>query len=139
MKKFLTTTFTMLIACALFAGSSNYYIDDAAVENKLNSATQVVFDANTMQFNGDHLPFASIEQGDPNPWIAFILAWVVGGLGIHRVYLGGKTSLILIYVVTCFGIFGIVPLVDWIVLLIGAVKNDISAYVNNDSFFMWGG
>jgi hypothetical protein len=43
------------------------------------------------------------------------------------------------YIFTCFGIFGIVPLVDWIVLLIGLVNDDISKYEDNDKFFMWAG
>jgi hypothetical protein len=41
------------------------------------------------------------------------------------------------YILTCGGIFGIVPFVDWIVLLIGLVEDDISKYVNNPKFFMW--
>ena len=83
------------------------------------------------------LNMASVQATDPNPWVAFALSWVLGGIGVHRVYLGGKGSLILIYFITCGGIFGIVPLIDWIVLLVGAIKGDISQFVNNDAFFMW--
>ena len=40
------------------------------------------------------------------------------------------------YILTCGGC-GIVATVDWIVLLIGLINNDISKYVNNPKFFMW--
>jgi uncharacterized membrane protein len=39
------------------------------------------------------------------------------------------------YILTCGGIFGIVPLVDFIVLIINI--DNISKYVNNPKFFMW--
>jgi TM2 domain-containing membrane protein YozV len=74
---------------------------------------------------------------NPNPWVSFALCWVVGGFGVHRHYMGTKSSMWAIYTFTCGGIFGIVTFVDWIVLLIGAIDGDISKYVNNNSFFMW--
>ena len=73
----------------------------------------------------------------PNPWAAFAICWVVGHFGIHRRYLGTKSSMWAIYTFTCGGIFGIVPMVDWVVLLIGAANNNIRPYVNNKNFFMW--
>ena len=116
--------------------SSKYTIDDNQVENLMEQSVQVNFTLSQEQVDGI-LGTTSI-QAEPNAWVAFALSWVIGWTGIHRVYLGGKGSLILIYIVTCGGIFGIVPLIDWIVLLVGAIKGDISQFVGNDKFFMWG-
>lgn len=137
MKKSLLSAVFMMCALFMFAGTSDYYIDDAAVETKLNNATQVSLTAIDGMSQVDFMNVASVQAADPNPWVAFALAWVLGGIGVHRVYLGGKGSLILIYFITCGGIFGIVPLIDWIVLLVGAIKGDISEYVGSDKFFMW--
>jgi TM2 domain-containing membrane protein YozV len=137
MKKLLSVLFFALITFSTQAAASDYYVDDSAIEDKLSSSTQVVF--NPMTPNGDMMDITTVQASDPNAWVAFALAWVLGGLGIHRVYLGGKGLLILIYFITCGGIFGIVPLIDWIVLLVGAIQGDISQFVNNDKFFMWAG
>jgi hypothetical protein len=52
--------------------------------------------------------------------------------------LGTKGSMWAIYTFTCGGIFGVVPLVDFFVLIAdGIVKENISKYENNESFFMW--
>lgn len=129
----------LVIVCmvAAFAGFSNakYTINDAEVEQVLTESVQVDFNLTATQAEGI-LGATSIKQ-DKDPWVAFALSWVIGAIGVHRVYLGGKGSLILIYIVTCFGIFGIVPIVDTIVLFVGAIKGDISQYVGNDKFFMW--
>jgi len=42
-----------------------------------------------------------------------------------------------LYTFTCGGIFGIIPLVDWIMLLIGIIENNIGSYENNTNFIMW--
>ena len=73
---------------------------------------------------------------EKNAWLAVILDFFLGGIAIHRVYLGGTPVLILGYLLTIGGIFGIVPLVDFFVLIIN--NQDISKYVNNNRFFMWG-
>lgn len=62
--------------------------------------------------------------------IAAVICFFIGWLGIHRVYLGGKGSLILLYLITFGGIFGLLPLIDFIRLLIG----DVGHYTNNDDF-----
>ncbi len=80
---------------------------------------------------------ATTKMGSKNGWVAFALAFVVGNLGIHRFYLGTKTFTGIGYILTCGGIFGIVPFVDWILLLVGAIKGDISDYEDNSKFFMW--
>lgn len=135
MKKSLFTIIAMMFAVVVFA-NNKYTIDDNQVESVMEQSVQIDFNLSQTQIDGI-LGSTSI-QADPNPWVAFAISWVIGWTGVHRVYLGGKGSLILIYIVTCGGIFGIVPLIDWIVLLVGAIKGDISQFVGNDKFFMWG-
>ena len=67
--------------------------------------------------------------------MALVLDFFLGGLGIHRFYLGTEVMTGIGYILTCGGIFGIVPLVDFIVLIINI--DNISKYVNNPKFFMW--
>ncbi|GAB3036506.1 TM2 domain-containing protein [Spirosoma pulveris] len=66
---------------------------------------------------------------------AILLNFFLGGLGIHRLYLGTQTLTWVGYILTCGGIFGVVPLVDFIVLIMH--NEDISPYVDNSKFFMW--
>jgi TM2 domain-containing membrane protein YozV len=137
MKKIFMLAAFMMVAAFVQAGSKDYYVNDAAVEETLSSAIQVELTTADFSQQLEMMNQASVQADNPNPWVAFALSWVLGGIGVHRVYLGGKGSLILIYFITCGGIFGIVPLIDWIVLLVGAIKGDISEFVNNDAFFMW--
>lgn len=109
--------------------SSKYYVNDTQVETLMQESVQVNFDANVENFG-----VASI-QADKNVWVAVALDFFLGGLAIHRVYLGAKPGLIAGYFFTCGGIFGILPLIDLIVLVINS--DDISAYVGNSKFFMW--
>ncbi len=130
----------LVLVCTLgFAynskASSIYQVDDAAIEATLNMATPsaiTLSDAAALMN-----PFSvQASSSDKNAWIAVILDLIVGGIAIHRVYLGGTPMLIVYYLITCGGIFGIVPLVDLVVLIIN--NNDISKYVGSNKFFMWG-
>lgn len=141
MKKLLTL-FAFVI---FFAGSqakastSEYMIDDQAVEAVFQSGVQLSAVQLLENFQASGITGEAKIQEDKSPIIAFVLATFLGGFAIHRVYLGGSPVLIPAYIFTCFGIFGIVPFVDWIVLLIGVANDDISKYVDNDKFFMWAG
>ncbi|WP_234733024.1 TM2 domain-containing protein [Tellurirhabdus bombi] len=66
---------------------------------------------------------------------ALLLNLFVGYLGIHRLYLGTQTLTWVGYILTCGGIFGIVPLVDLIVLIIN--NDNLAPYIDNPKFFMW--
>lgn len=67
--------------------------------------------------------------GDNDQLIAIILVIFVGGLGIHRVFLGSNPIIILWYLLTLGGIFGLIPLIDLIRLAIGQVDH----YRGNDA------
>lgn len=68
--------------------------------------------------------------------ISCILAFPLpaGIIGAHRIYLGTKPYVPLVYIATIGGAVGIVPFVDFIVLLL---EKDISKYQNNPNIIMW--
>lgn len=140
MKKFLSIVSVlavMIIAGTSSAKAESYVINDDAVEAVFAAAVAAPISVDYI----NAAPTIPTEQakvtGGKNPWVAFALAFIVGGLGIHRFYLGTATLTGVGYILTCFGIFGIVPFVDWIVLLVGAIEKDIDKYEDNTKFFMW--
>jgi TM2 domain-containing membrane protein YozV len=133
MRKFLAVLcLTLVVAVSNANASNSYFVNEAAVEKVFKNS--VVSEA-SFALTEDLLMSRKSQLGDKEPIVAILLDFFVGGLGIHRVYLGGRPSLILIYFITCGGIFGIVPLVDLIVLVIN--YDDISQFVDNDKFIMW--
>lgn len=72
----------------------------------------------------------ALAGGEKSAAVAILLAFFLGGLGLHRVYLGGRPILILFYIITFGGIFGLLPLIDFIRLIIGHMDH----YEGNDKF-----
>lgn len=136
MKKLLLLVLVCTMGCVYTSkASSIYQVNDAQIEATLNRATPTAIQITDAAAMVNPLAVQA-SSSDKNPWIAVILDVVVGGLAIHRVYLGGTPMLIVYYLITCGGIFGIVPLVDFVVLIIN--NEDISKYVGSNKFFMWG-
>ncbi|MFP4604956.1 MAG: TM2 domain-containing protein, partial [Bacteroidales bacterium] len=79
--------------------------------------------------------FQTMAMNEKDPMVAILLDFFLGGLGVHRFYLGTKPMTGIGYILTCGGIFGVVPLIDLIMLAID--YEDISKYVDNPKFFMW--
>ena len=140
MKK-LVLLFVAMFALSIGAFANNYEINDNDVDALFATATEVssqeinAFGAGSLMMANSGSSATSLNK--PNPWAAFALCWVVGGFGIHRHYLGTSNLMFGLYIVTCGGIFGVVPFVDWVVLLIGAANDNIRPYVGNTKFFMW--
>ena len=136
MKKFLVFALVLSLT-AMFAPqteASKYKLDDQKVDQLFENATTV--DLDLMGEAGPNVQnFTSIEMGEKDPLVAILLDIFVGGLGVHRFYLGTKTFTGIGYILTCGGIGGLVPLVDLIVLAVN--YDDISKYVDNPKFFMW--
>ena len=65
---------------------------------------------------------------------ALLLAVLTGPLGGHRILLGTKPIVPVIYTVTLGGGFFILPLMDIISIL---STNDLTAYLNNEQVVMW--
>jgi len=62
------------------------------------------------------------------------LAVLLGAFGAHRIYLGTKPHVAVIYGIT-FGGFGVLALLDVVHILL---KKDLAPYRNNDRIIMWG-
>ena len=131
MKKLLALALLVTAGFATQAATSSYFVDDSKIETVLESSETIVLNTADLQFNQSVLK----TNGDNNKVVALLLDWFLGGIAIHRVYLGGKPGLILTYFITCGGIFGIVPLVDFFVMAFG----DFDAYIGNDKFIVWAG
>ena len=136
MRKILLLTLIFSIT-AIFAEqteASKYKLNDQKVDQLFETATSV--DLNVLDEtspNGVNFTTATMKEKDP--LVAILLDVFVGGLGVHRFYLGTKTFTGIGYILTCGGIAGLVPLVDLIVLAVN--YDDISKYVDNPKFFMW--
>ena len=137
MKKFLIAL-TLVIGVAALTGNAkaeSYTINDSQIDNLFASATETSMNIiSNVTDSAPALPgSASVQEKDP--LVAILLDFFLGGLGIHRFYLGTKTMTGIGYILTCGGIFGVVPLIDLIVLAVN--WDDISPYVDNPKFFMW--
>lgn len=65
---------------------------------------------------------------------AIALAIALGPFGVHRLYLGTKPVVPVVYTLTLGGGLGVLPLADIIAILIA---EDLSSFKNNDKVIMW--
>ncbi len=127
--------FLALLPLALFANNSyeinlskvDVTIQQAVESNNFNLQTE--FSANK---NSEML-----QSSDKNVTTAFILAILVGGFGVHRLYLGTSMGVFIGYLLTGAGC-GILYTIDNVLLLISLIQNSpIDSYIDNPHFFMW--
>lgn len=128
--------FAILVAMVAFtfaAKAASYEINDASIDALFAEAEMVApASANAAATAG-----LSSSDGQTKTIVAFVLDTVgLGAFGIHRLILGTRAINVLLYIITFGGIFGIVPLVDWIMLLLDIVEGSAS-YIGNPSFLMW--
>lgn len=64
----------------------------------------------------------------------FAFPFPFGFVGAHRVMLGTKPWIPIVYVATFGGCFGLLPLIDFLVIL---NAKDMEQYENNPNLFMW--
>lgn len=70
------------------------------------------------------------ENRSPKSWIAtLLLCFFLGGLGVHRFYVG-KVGTGIVWLLTC-GLLGIGTLIDFIVILCGNFKDGNGQVVKN--------
>jgi len=120
------------------ASASSYSVNEQAIDRLFDNAIETnMISVNAPEINtvAAGVPTAVMPSKNKDAVAAILLDFFLGGLGIHRFYLGTKPLTGIGYILTCGGIFGIVPLVDFIVLIID--HDDISPYINNPKFFMW--
>ncbi len=133
--------FIFLLMAVIFvkqANASSYSIDDKAIDKLFATATETsMISVNTFEMGAlsANVPSVALASQQKDAVVAIVLDFFLGGLGIHRLYLGTETLTWVGYILTCGGIFGIVPLVDFVVLIID--NKDISPYIDNPRFFMW--
>jgi len=130
------------VAISTVASAAPYKIDDAAVDNAIESAVEVspvsFLSEVPAQLPAGMPASASVSAGK-SPVGAILLTFFLGGFGVHRHYMGTRPWMWAIYTFTVGGIFGVVPFVDFIVEIVAAVEdNSIARYCGNTSFFMWG-
>lgn len=138
MKKvvFLSLILAMTAICSYNAKASGYTADDKLIDQLFTKAPETVnvsFTDLSSLATPVGAPLTAASSKDAA--VALVLDFFLGGFGVHRFYLGTEVMTGIGYILTCGGIFGIVPLVDFVVLIIN--YNDISKYVNNPKFFMW--
>lgn len=134
MKKIILLSLVCFMFVSYQSKASIYEVDDAAIETLFESSETVL--SGISNATNLLLPMKTdAVMAEKNVWIAVVLDFFLGGLAIHRVYLGGTPVLILGYLITFGGIFGLVPLIDFVVLIIES--GDISKYVGSNKFFMW--
>jgi hypothetical protein len=125
---------SMLMSVGAFASTSKYRVDDSSVEAVFSTSVLTV---TNLEIASDNvLALMPAGKASKDAILAIVLNFFLGWAAIHRVYLDGTPLLILGYLITFGGIFFIVPLIDLIVLIIN--YNDISKYIGNNKFFMWG-
>lgn len=144
MKKIVLFCFLTVAALTTRAADvlSAYVIDDQQIEQLMAQSDDVSLAAvSTSLLQSEQLTAGltgtARVQANKDFVPALLLNLFLGGLGIHRLYLGTETLTWVGYILTCGGIFGIVPLIDLIVLIVH--NDDISPYVDNPKFFMWSG
>ena len=130
MKKFFAVI-VALFAVVAVANAANYSVDEASVDALF---TEAVMEAPAATA-------AALPAVGGDPQITNIIALVVdmvglGFFGIHRLILGTQPINCLWYILTVGGIFGIIPLVDWIMILIDLI-NGSASYLDNPAFIMW--
>lgn len=65
---------------------------------------------------------------------AILLTIFLGHFGVHRIYLGTKYNVPVVYSITLGGGLGLLPLIDLIAII---STKDLEKYKNSDKVFMW--
>ena len=133
MKK-LVLSIIAVLAIAFSASAANYKVDNNAIDSLIENAEEV-YTLDITAPAAANLP--AVSQKEVKPITALILNFFLGSFGVHRHYMGTAPGMWALYTFTVGGIFGIVDLVDFIMLIIGTADNNITPYINNRKFFMW--
>ena len=135
--------FAVLLVSKSHATTAEYFVDAQAIEQTLNAGEQLDM-ANVEQaatalesLMGEGKDVTKIMAGDKTPTVAFILSWLIGYFGIHRLYLGTSAGVVIGYILTGGGC-GILWAIDSILLLIELIEEkNFDKYVDSKKFFMF--
>jgi TM2 domain-containing membrane protein YozV len=127
-----------MLALTLFSGykafASGYIADDNLIDELFAEAKETALPSLndfTFSINSD----VSVSAVDKSAPVALLLDFFLGGFGVHRFYLGTELMTGCAYPLTCGGFFGVVPIIDFVILIINI--EDISQFIDNPKFFMW--
>lgn len=149
MKKLLSLFAGLFLATTMsFAG--NYQVNDEKIDAQIEqsqemSILEITSSTSTpsiaANFNQNpNIIAADMDKGTLG-FIVLTIGYFVGVVplfGIHRIVMGSGGKIAALYCVTLAGICGVVPTIDWIVLLIRLInKEGAGSYENNDKLFGW--
>lgn len=139
MKKVISLLVVILIGISTSFASGKYSVNQTQIDDLFSNAVEIQsnHDFMTGDIEGINMSNAQLTDGAKNPWVALALCWVVGCFGIHRMYLGTDMPKVLFLYLCTGGGCGVVVAVDWVILIMAAINNDISPYVDNPKFIMW--
>jgi TM2 domain-containing membrane protein YozV len=135
---------TIIVAVFLFAAvpyckasvqNDTLYIKDIPAANVIFSGDSVIIKTSGMddvKLAVHPKPDAELKQKIISAMLAFPFPF--GFMGAHRVMLGCKPWIPVVYVATFGGCFGLLPLIDFCVIVF---SKDIKQYENNPHIFMW--
>jgi TM2 domain-containing membrane protein YozV len=122
----LVALFLLFAGTAVHANSVEYKSQGKAILLKNYIGNQSVSDSarDTVHVKKKHKLIAAI--------LAFPFPF--GVIGAHRLYLGTSAGAELVYLATYGGAFGILPFIDFVLILI---NKDVNAYAGKKGVFMW--
>lgn len=137
MKKFIIVI-AAIFGMAIAANANEYTIDDsqidALIENAVEAAPAAALNAVAAVSNST----AATTISSKSDAASILLCFFLGGFGIHRHYMGTAPWMWAAYTFTFGGIFGVVPFVDFIVMIVSLVDDSgLGQYYGNRKFFMW--
>ena len=127
-----------LVLCGLSLFQINNYAFSASfVENLFQVENNITAETTDFKELKELSPLPIKIKSEKNQKIiAAILACPLpfGWVGAHRIYLGAKPIVPIVYIATFGGCFGILPFIDFVVLL---TNKNLEKYENNSKIFMW--
>ncbi len=134
----------LIALCLFFFGnffSETNELKEFAVILKIAKTDTVLIYQNTLENIDDNRPNPILQlfkskQKKNKKLIAAALAFPFpfGMVGLHRIYLGTAPYVPVVYIGTIGGGFGILPFIDFCILLL---DKDIDRFINNTNVFMW--
>ncbi len=130
-------SFILFFACSVSA-SSDFQISVINTEViEIDLSEQVLLSDQENELRPSPLlNFIKKQQNKNRKITAAVLAFPFpfGIVGLHRIYMGCAPYVPVVYIATLGGVFGILPFIDFCVILI---EKDLERFMNNPKVFMW--
>ena len=125
-----------VFAFAATASAASYKLDDAAIDQTIENATEI--NAADMMMTMDMSSAAQLSSAGKSAAVTLVLNCLLGFFGVHRHYMGTRPFMWAIYTFTIGGIFGIVPIIDFVVEIVALIEDGgVQEFCGNTAFFMW--